>query len=325
MGRAGGGGGGGHVGGGFSGGGRAGGGFSGGGRPGGGSFGGGSRPGGGGSFGGGNRNTGRGGGSGGMGPGGMGPGGPGMGPGGPRPPRRGFWRIWPWYGRGYGYGPGGCSGNCFGFLIFGIVIVFIVLSMIGNGVVSISNGITRTISRWLGNDIVYEDENSNYDDDNIYDDDNVTSSSKNREKADTGVEFSSDCILDELGWVENVEATGAALEDFYNATGVQPYIYFKAYDESVTSYDDREQYAFDWYEENIDNEGTFLFVYFAEEDADNVVGQMFYVDGYDIEDVMDEEAVDIFWEYLNEYWYSDLSTDDMLIELFNSTAEAIMQ
>lgn len=152
----------------------------------------------------------------------------------------------------------------------------------------------------------------------------TSQSSITREKADTGVSFSSDCILDELGWVEDVTATGESLKDFYNATGVQPYVYFKAYDASLTSDSEKEEYAFDWYEDNIDNEGTFLFLYFAEEDTDNDVGYMVYVNGYDIDSVMDEEAVDIFWDYVDEYWYSDLSTDDMLTEIFNSTADAIM-
>jgi len=153
---------------------------------------------------------------------------------------------------------------------------------------------------------------------------NSSQSTTTREKADTGVSFSSDCILDELGWVEDVTATGESLENFYNATGVQPYVYFKAYDSSLTSYSEKEEYAFDWYEENIDNEGTFLFLYFAEEDTDNDVGYMVYVNGYDIDSVMDEEAVEIFWDYVDEYWYSDLSTDNMLTEIFNSTADAIM-
>lgn len=154
---------------------------------------------------------------------------------------------------------------------------------------------------------------------------NTSQSTITREKADTGVSFNSDCVLDELGWVEDVAATGESLEDFYDATGVQPYVYFRAYDASLTSDSEKEEYAFDWYEDNIDNEGTFLFLYFAEEDTDNDVGYMVYVNGYDIDSVMDEEAVDIFWDYVDEYWYSDLSTDDMLTEIFNSTADAIMK
>ncbi|MCC8104113.1 MAG: hypothetical protein LIP11_18300 [Clostridiales bacterium] len=150
------------------------------------------------------------------------------------------------------------------------------------------------------------------------------SSSSSREKIDTDLTFDSDCILDELGWFEDAEAAGESLEAFFDATGVQPYIYFRAYDESLTTDSEKEEYAQQWYEDNIDNEGTFLFIYFAEEDTDNDVGYMYYVCGYDIESVMDEEACEIFWDYVDEYWYSDLSTDDMITEIFDSLADAIM-
>ncbi|MCD8338483.1 MAG: hypothetical protein LUD18_14675 [Lachnospiraceae bacterium] len=145
-----------------------------------------------------------------------------------------------------------------------------------------------------------------------------------REKIDTDLVFDSNCILDELGWFEDADAAGESLEDFFDATGVQPYIYFMDYDESLTTDSEKEEYAQQWYEDNIDNEGTFLFIYFAEEDTDNDVGYMYYVCGYDIESVMDEEACELFWDYVDEYWYSDLSTDDMIAEIFNSLAAAIM-
>ncbi len=295
MGRAGGGvgghSGGGHSGGGHSGGGHSpGGGFSGGGRPGSGGFSGpGGRPGG---------------------PGGFG------GPGGPPPPRHGFWG-------GYGYGGyrRGCGTGCLTPII--IVIVFIII--IGSSVVSgIGGGVRYALSRLRGNTQQITDD-TDYEYYDRYDEGNdSTENSSSREKADTGVAFTDDCVLDELGWVEDTAAVGASLEDFYNATGVQPYVYFKAYDASLTTNSEKEEYAFDWYDENIDNEGTFLFIYFAEEDTDNDIGYMVYVNGYDIDSVMDEEAVEIFWNYVDEYWYSSLSTDDMLTEIFNSTADAIM-
>ncbi|MCD8232203.1 MAG: hypothetical protein LUD14_10440 [Clostridiales bacterium] len=311
MGRAGGGGGG-HAGGGHS----AGGGFSGGGRSGGGHSGGG--------FSGGGGRPGGPGGPGGRpgGPGGPGgrPGGPG-GPGGP-PPRPGFWGRFGYGGYGYGGYRRRCGTGCLTPII--ILIVFIVI-IISSAVSTLGGGVRYALSRLRGNTQQITD-TTDYTEESWEDEDNdeSTYSNSSREKADTGVAFSSDCILDELGWVEDVDATGESLEDFYNATGVQPYIYFKAYDASLTTESEKEEYAFDWYEENIDNEGTFLFIYFAEEDSDNDVGYMVYVNGYDIDSVMDGEAVEIFWNYVDEYWYSSLSTDDMLTEIFNSTADAIM-
>lgn len=290
---------------------------------------GGSRPGGsGGRSGGGHPGGSRPGGAGG--PGGPRPGGPGGPPPGGRPPRHGWWggfRFWPF--GGYGYGPRGGCGGCI--IPFVVVIIVIVIALVTTGVSRLGNSVRYGFSAFNDSDTTTYETNDGYDD--TYSQNTASSSSgtsstaatvSSREKADTGVAFTSDCILDELGWVEDSKATGESLEAFYEATGVQPYVYFKAYDASLTTDSEKEDYAFDWYEENINNEGTFLYIYFAEEDSDNDIGYMVYVNGYDIDSVMDEEAVNIFWNYVDEYWYSDLSTDDMLTAIFTSTADAIM-
>ncbi len=303
------------------GGGRSSGGHSGGGRSSGGHSMGGSRPGG--SFGG--SRPGGGAGRGGARPGGAGPGGPMRGPGVPggprdpwgpgrRPPRRGwfgrfFYRPWFGYG-GYG-GRGGC-----GCLTTIIIVLFIMVI----GVMSLTaRGCTSSRSFWFSSN----DNSGSYSSDASDISGNYTSDTA-REKADTGVAFSDDCVLDELGWVEDSSATGKALESFYEETGVQPYVYLKAYDASMSTDSEKLAYAEDWYDENISNEGTFLYIYFAEEDSDNDMGYMAYVCGEDAVTVMDDEAVEIFWNYLDDYWYTNLSMDDVLVETFDATANAIM-
>ena len=60
------------------------------------------------------------------------------------------------------------------------------------------------------------------------------------------------------------------------------------------------------------------------EDVDNEVGYMCYVNGKQVDSVMDAEAVDIFWGYLDRNWYSDMSTDELFTNAFIMTAETIM-
>ena len=158
----------------------------------------------------------------------------------------------------------------------------------------------------------------------------VPSSSYNREKLNTGNGYINDCIYDELGWFENESRTESRLKDFYNETGVQPYIVLLDYDTysgKGTSDDDKYNYALDYYENNITNESTFLYVYFAEqyEDEYSDPGYMCYINGTQVSSVMDSEAVDIFWAYLDKYWSdSSLSTDDLFVKTFDSTANRIM-
>lgn len=152
----------------------------------------------------------------------------------------------------------------------------------------------------------------------------IPQSTRVREKADTGLSFDSACIIDELDWFEAPEKAGKNLRDFYKATGLQPYIVLLKYQPGLTTDAEKDDYAIAYYDSHIDNEGTFLFVYFAEEDSDNDVGYMCCVNGAQADDIMDSEALEIFWAYIDQYWFSDLSTDELFETVFTKTAEAIM-
>ena len=98
----------------------------------------------------------------------------------------------------------------------------------------------------------------------ISNDHSDVTSTINREKIENPVAYDNNCIKDELGYIENQSKLSKNLKNFYNKTGIQPYIYLKSYDESLTSDNQKDEYAQTWYSENIDNEDTFLFVYFEE-------------------------------------------------------------
>ena len=115
-------------------------------------------------------------------------------------------------------------------------------------------------------------------------------STRNREKIENPIAYTNDCVKDEIGYVEDVSALSRNLQNFYNKTGIQPYIYLKAYDASLSTDAEKEEYAKDWYDKNIDNEDTFLYVYFEDADPDEV-GYMAYVNGKEVTSVMDAEAV----------------------------------
>lgn len=153
---------------------------------------------------------------------------------------------------------------------------------------------------------------------------NSQSSTIVREKIDSGNAYINNCIIDELGWFDSISKTESRLKDFWEETGVQPYIILKAYDETLTTEAEKEQWALDCYDANFDTENIFLYVYFAEADADNDVGYMAYANGEQTFAVMDSEAVEIFWNNIDEYWYTNLSTDDVFVNAFNDTAETIM-
>lgn len=268
--------------------GRSGGSFGGGSRP-GGSFGGGPRPGG--SFGGGPRP----GGFGGPGPMGGGFGGPGPmgGPG--RPPRRGY--------------RGGCLGSML-FIPVAFFAFFFLLVAIGTASMNSDFGSSSSSASETKSTIV-------------------------REKLNTGDAWNSDCVDDEIGWLNSESATAKGLKEFFEDTGVQPYIYLAKYDASINvggdgAEDAEEEVAQNYYEENIKAENGLLLVYFpaSEEDVQTQdgSGEVYYWMGNQTGKVMDDQAVDIWFEQLNSAWhdYSLESWDEVFDTAFTNTGNAIM-
>ena len=152
----------------------------------------------------------------------------------------------------------------------------------------------------------------------------VPKSTQNRERLESGIGYDNNCIVDNIGWFDNVTKAEKSIKKFYDKTGVQPYIVLNAYDSTLLTDTAKEEYAKKWYDEHIKNESTFLYMYFAEPDTDNDVGYMAYVNGKQVSSVMDSEAIEIFWAYVDKYWYSDMSTDDMFTTIFTKTADRIM-
>lgn len=152
----------------------------------------------------------------------------------------------------------------------------------------------------------------------------VPKSTQIRTKLDTGIGYTNDCVIDELGWFDNEAKAETNLKKFYDKTGIQPYVVFKTFNPDLATDAQKQQFAKQWYDDNINNESSFLFMYFAEQNTDADVGYMAYVNGKQVSSVMDSEAIEIFWAYIDQYWYSDMSTDDMIIKVFNSTANRIM-
>lgn len=149
-------------------------------------------------------------------------------------------------------------------------------------------------------------------------------STRNREKLNNQTAYTNDCIQDELGYIEEPSKLSRGLQHFYEKTGVQPYIVMKKYDPSLTSDTEKENFSRQYYENNIDNEGTFLYMYFEDQNP-NDVGYMTYVNGKKVSSVMDEEAVEIFWNYIDRYWVDDgLTMTQVFDKAFNQTADTIM-
>lgn len=144
-----------------------------------------------------------------------------------------------------------------------------------------------------------------------------------RTKIEDVAAYNNNNIIDETNEFNNASRTSARLKDFYSKTGVQPFIMWKAYDPSLKTDSEKESWARQWYDTNIETTNTFLLIYF-EEEYDDGDGLLYYVNGAQSASIMDAEAVDIFWNYIDRYWWEDMSTDDMFVKVFDQTAKVIM-
>lgn len=148
------------------------------------------------------------------------------------------------------------------------------------------------------------------------------SSSYAREKLNLGYAYDYDCIEDNAYWFDSPTHLAASLKHFYDKTGVQPYILIEEYKPELTTDNAKLSYAEEFYEDNFPNENVFLYVYF-EDSYDTGEGYQCYVNGLKIDSMMDNEAIDIFWNYIDSYWYSDMSSDDLFEKAFKNTADKI--
>lgn len=150
-----------------------------------------------------------------------------------------------------------------------------------------------------------------------------------RERID-GTEFVANCVVDEIDYINNEGKTGRGLKEFWKETGVQPWVYFKAYEPSLNSDEACAAWAKS-YSESLGYNHIFLFVYFESEAEshgnDSTPGYMYHITGPSATQVMDNEAVGLFWNYLDADWVSwDANdTDGMMIHIFDRTAKTIMR
>lgn len=277
---------------------------SGGGSRGGGSFGGGSR--GGGSFGGGSRSGGSFGGgsrSGGSFGGGSRPSGGSFGGGsfggGFRPVGGGYRPV----GGGVRPGGGGVRSGC-GCGTFAIIAVIIVIFILLIGLGNCSTTGFSTSSSSSG----------------------ITESTVAREKLPASLVTETGYYTDETGsFISSASQLTSGLKQFYDRTGVQPYVYITDNVNGDYAPDDETlaSFANSLYDGLFMDEGHLLFVYVDLTGGDGFSG--YIVIGVSAKTVIDDEAYSILVDYINSYYYdSSLSNEQFISNAFRDAGERIM-
>lgn len=132
-------------------------------------------------------------------------------------------------------------------------------------------------------------------------------------------------VQDELGWITDIAGMNRDLKVFYDKTGVQPYIYLAANMGDMVG-DETSQQIFceGLYGSWCPNEACVLLVYF-DTGVPGVDGDCYLTYGKEAGAIFDDEAMNIFWGYLDQYWNDmSLSEQELFVKTFDSTAKRIM-
>ena len=147
-----------------------------------------------------------------------------------------------------------------------------------------------------------------------------------RIKLEAGACVRSDQVLeDSLAWLEDTEEVKAAMDYFYDKTGIQPYLLIcDGIDGKGGEITDAEAEIFlqELYESLYDDEGHMIFVFMEYEESEYVT---FLYTGVDANNVMDADAREIF--LANADWYytdSSLSDEAYFAKIFRDSADDIM-
>lgn len=128
-----------------------------------------------------------------------------------------------------------------------------------------------------------------------------------------------------MGWIRSGSRLESGLKDFYNETGVQPYLVIVSDIDGNTDPTGQEvwDYADRIYSEKFDDEGHMVFVFQCQDNSSEYM--MAACTGVQAKVVLDEEeALEILYDYIDYYFYSDLDEDEMFAQAFSDAAQRIM-
>lgn len=148
----------------------------------------------------------------------------------------------------------------------------------------------------------------------------ITPSTYAREKLPSTYANVESFYYDEDDWIHSKSTLREGMQAFYNKTGVAPFIYITDGTKGTTS-NELSQFTQEVYDKLFTDEAHFIVAIYDDGDGRFTCG---YTCGAEAKTVMDEEAVDIFFDYMTRYYSSDKSDEEFISCTFESTANRIM-
>lgn len=151
----------------------------------------------------------------------------------------------------------------------------------------------------------------------------ITQSTIERQPLPKGSVVETGYYTDTLNWITNKTTLTAGMKNFYRETGVQPYLYITDNINGVTDPSDIEvmDFAFSLYDDLFADEAHLLLIFFEPYPSDY---STWYLAGKQAKAVIDDEAADILLDYIDRYYYEDLTDEEFFSKSFNDAGKRIM-
>lgn len=154
----------------------------------------------------------------------------------------------------------------------------------------------------------------------------VNSSTIERKPIEKGLVNETDYYQDNLDWIKNPNEVREGLSYFYEKTNVQPFVYItdNIAGDTNPAPEAIDAFANDLYDELFTDEAHLLLVHFENYDEYRYEYSYHTIYGSQAKVLMDNEAEDILFDYLDYHYRRDITNEQFYSEAFKDTAERIM-
>ncbi len=182
----------------------------------------------------------------------------------PPPPRRRYYYSGGrrYYSRSSG---GGCASILAYLIVFGIILIALFSSSVGNS--GGSSNVKLNREKYKGH-------------------------------VDSSQGYFEDTCVEKFIDRSNEQTLISGFKEFYNKTGVFPFLYVVENTPAKSEYKGYDTYQDYVYDQLFESEGNFLIVYIAQED------DYYFAAGYDTGEIIDETSLDLICDKVNGYWYT---------------------
>lgn len=154
----------------------------------------------------------------------------------------------------------------------------------------------------------------------------VNSSTIERKPIEKGLVNETDYYQDNLDWIDNPNEIKNGLAHFYDKTNIQPFVYITDNIDGNTNPapEEIDAFATQLYDQLFTDEAHLLLVHFENFDEYRYEYSYHTIYGSQAKVLMDSEAEDILFDYLDYHYQRDITNAQFYSEAFKDTADRIM-